>query len=273
MEQAPGELLLHDKARLASRLTKAVKNKEIQVHYQPILCSKTLAIVAAEALARWKDPKLGWISCNAFIPMAEESGLINELGHQVATQSLQQLKRWRSEGLDLTLSLNSSLRQTSMPSFGTELLKMVNEAGVDPEHVTVEVTERELIMEATGIDRFVEHGFRLAIDDFGSGYSSLSQLLDVSVHEIKIDRALTAKIQTEKGRRIMETVIRLGNILDMSLVVEGLEDEEGCRIVREMGVQKLQGYYFSQPLPADDLMEMVKNGKLTDSAAALKESV
>lgn len=260
-EQTPDRLSQYDRSSLSALLTGAVQNNEIQVHYQPILDAQTGDVVAAEALARWKDARLGWVACDAFIPVAEESGLINELGRQVTAQALLELRRWLDAGLDIGLSLNGSLRQMSMPNFGPELVASAEKTDIDPSRITIEVTERELIMEARRLARLADHGFRLAIDDFGSGYSSLAQLHELHVHELKIDRSLTAKMETERGCRIMETVVKLGHILGLTMVAEGVETLETCRKLQNMHVERLQGFLFSQPLPADEFLDKVQSKK------------
>jgi len=244
-----------DRATAASRLQNAIRDQAIEVYFQPILDARTGKVVGAEALARWKDEEAGWIPADAFIPMAEESGLINELGRQVTTKALAQLKRWNEAKLGMTVSINISLRQVKMPSFCTNMIEWAQEAEISLDQIILEVTERELVVETDAFKELYDAGFRLSIDDFGSGYSSLSQILNMPAHELKIDRHLTQQARTEKGCRVLETLVKLGQALALQVVVEGIESESDVKSVTKMGVDRLQGYHFEAPMSSDDFFE------------------
>lgn len=246
-----------DRATAAGRLQDAIRDQKIEVHYQAIVDCQSRKVVGAEALARWKDDEAGWIPCGAFIPMAEESGLINELGRQVTVKALAELKRWLRAGLDMSVSINISLRQVKMPSFCNNMMQLVKEAGVPINRVILEVTERELIVEIKGFRELNDSGFLLSIDDFGSGYSSLSQIVDMPVRELKIDRDLTRQADTERGCRVLETLVKLGHTLEFRIVAEGIESSSDADLMAEMGVDRLQGYHLTSPLAAEEFFKSV----------------
>lgn len=248
-----------DRATAANRLQNAIRDQKIEAYFQPIVDCRTRKVVGAEALARWKDDEAGWIPADAFIPMAEESGIINELGRQVTTKALGELNRWTEAGFELSISINVSLRQVTMPSFCSNMQKLTHEAGIPLNQVILEVTERELVVETEVFRELYDSGFRLSIDDFGSGYSSLSQILDMPAHELKIDRHLTQQARSERGSRVLETLVKLGQALNLEVVVEGIESESDAELVARMEVDRLQGYLFTTPLPPDEFLEMLRH--------------
>ena len=248
------------KIHLGKLLNLAIEDGKIIPFYQPIIDVKTGNVVAVEALARWHEPEFGWVPPSTFIPMAEESGLIEQLGEKIFRRAIDDLKKWR-HGLNITVNLNVSLRQIIKPGFCDELLNLIKSNNLLPEWITLEITESQAMMgslkEGNHIEAAARAGFRLSIDDFGQGYSSLSSLQELNVHELKIDMKFIRNIKTEKGRRIVQAIVELAHILDMHTVAEGIEEEEEFRILAKMGVDRVQGYYFARPMPAEEVEKYI----------------
>ncbi|MCX7872083.1 MAG: EAL domain-containing protein [Verrucomicrobiae bacterium] len=249
------------KMHLGNMLNLAVDDGKIIPHYQPIIDVKTGQTVAVEALARWFEPEVGWIPPATFIPMAEEAGLIDQLGEKMAKRAIEDLKKWRQSGLNITINLNVSLRQLFTPRFCEELLSTVAAYGLSPTWITLEITESQALVgslkHGNPIEAAARAGFRLSIDDFGQGYSSLSSLQELSVHELKIDMKFVRNIKTEKGARIVQAIVELARILSLQTVAEGVEEREEYELLARMGVDRVQGFYFGAPMPFAELTNFV----------------
>ncbi|QNM96872.1 bifunctional diguanylate cyclase/phosphodiesterase [Chitinimonas koreensis] len=239
---------------IQTRLNHAVLGNELQVFYQPIVNARTGEVSSVEALARWHDDVAGWITPQLFIPMAEKLGLISELSEQITVQALTKLKGWRERGLKQQLALNVSRNLLFSPRFVKNLIATVEEYGLRPADVMIEVTESLALTDHARQSRHLrqlhEAGFRIAIDDFGTGYSSLSQLHDMPVDVLKVDLSFTARLNQEAGRRIMQAIVQMAHSLGMEVVVEGVETLDAARFLQGLGVEKMQGFHFSEPVPA-----------------------
>ncbi|MEK8090852.1 putative bifunctional diguanylate cyclase/phosphodiesterase [Thermithiobacillus plumbiphilus] len=257
---------------LGARLAAALRQQHIEVYYQPLVDAGTGQVTGVEALARWHDAKLGWVSPATFIPMAESMGLIQHLGRLVLEQALQQYSHWLAQGLDLRLAVNVSRRQLFSQDFGKYLQELVKQHAIRPEQLILEITESvatQDINQSTGsLRELAQAGFRLSLDDFGTGYSSLSQLHDMPVDELKIDISFVHRIKHRKGRSMVRTIVEMGHAMGLTLVAEGVEDAESARILAELGVETLQGFHFCHPLPAPDCHAFLlrKNQSLIDGA-------
>lgn len=247
------------KAHLGNLLQKAIEDTKIIPHYQPIVEANSGRVIAVEALARWFEPEFGWIPPSTFIPMAEESGLIEILGEKIAIMALEDLKKWRSNSFEITLNLNVSLRQLRSGGFIDKLLEIVNTHGLRPEWITLEITESQALVgslkQGNPIELAARAGFRLSIDDFGQGYSSLSSLHEMSVDELKIDMKFVRNIKTEKGSLIVKAIVELARTLGLDTVGEGVEDAEEYNKLVNLGVNRLQGYYIARPMPFNDVVK------------------
>lgn len=239
---------------IQSRLSDAIRLGGLQVYYQPIVRAKGGDVYAIEALARWQDDKSGWISPELFIPMAEKVGLIQELSEVVTHQAFCKLREWRDAGLAQKLMLNVSRSQLFAPRFVSNLVDRLGEFKLRPSDVIIEITESVAL---TDYSRQLKHlkllgaaGFALAIDDFGTGYSSLSQLHEMPAQLLKVDVSFTQRLHTDEGRRVMQAIVQLSHGLDLDIVVEGVENLETARFLQGLGVQYLQGFHFSEPVPA-----------------------
>lgn len=259
------------RADLFLQLKSAVAERRITAFYQPIVDAVTGEVVAAEALARWQDAQAGWIPPDVFIPLAEEQGLIIELGQQVLGQALDQLRQWRRSGFALTVAVNISKRQVLDAEFGPRLIEEVKGRELRPEWVTLEIIEREsVVVHPLGRQRLKElsaAGFQLAVDDFGSGYSSFELVGAMAFDELKIHMGLIRGIGDPKGRRIVHAIVEMGKALGQRLVAEGVENEAAREILAQMGVQRIQGYLFSKPLPAEAFLGYVTESMSMERAA------
>lgn len=237
-------------------LVEALQAKALHTEYQPITDARTGAVTGFEALARWKDPQLGPVPPNHFIPVAETRGLIVELGRLVADQSIRQLAAWRQRGYAVGLSLNLAKRQILEATFCQELRELVRQHGVDPGWVTLEATERQSLMDdpvcRQCLERLVAEGFRLALDDFGAGHSTFDMVDGLPFHEIKIDRAMVTNARTERGRCVLKAIVGMCRDLKLISVAEGIEDRRLAKLTRDLGATRLQGYYFARPMRAEE---------------------
>jgi diguanylate cyclase (GGDEF)-like protein len=244
---------------LTTRLAAAVRQHLIQVHYQPVIDARTGNPVAVEALARWQDPEHGWVSPALFVPMAENLGLIHDVGYQVLERALEDFSRCNFRDC-LRLGVNISNRQLLSKTFVRGLCDLVARYEVDAGRLKLEVTE-SIALDAGGARECLRAlsaaGFMISLDDFGTGFSSLSRLHELTVDEIKIDSAFVRRVKTRQGRVIVKTIVNLAQALDLGIVAEGVEDEETAAILREVGVQLLQGHYFGAPVPSDQCMQFM----------------
>jgi diguanylate cyclase (GGDEF)-like protein len=266
------------KATLFIRLDSAVKDGAIQVFYQPIVSTQTREVVGAEALARWQDEELGWVSPDVFIPLAEEKGLIFQLGNLVVAQALDQLAEWRRQGQTMTVSVNLSRRQIMDANFPAHLLDLVRHRELRPEWLTLEITERQSVLDqALGRERLAalaDAGFRLSIDDFGSGYSTFEAVGEMAFSELKINLGLVRRSRDPRGRRVVQGIIEMGRTLGLGIVAEGVEDHVTEALLTALGAQKLQGFAFSKPLQKGAFLPFVEghHQKLAQSQAQSRKA-
>ena len=261
-EYSGDSVLFTSTQNVYQRLNAAIEEQRITAFFQPVWDVVGNRPAGVEALARWPDPALGFVSPDEFIPLAESKGLIIALSRLVMKKSFETMQLWRNQGLDLTLSLNLSKRQLVDKHFLTELYTLVDDHQLPHSNIIFEVTERQSILgHAIGrqrLEEMVAAGFRLSLDDFGSGYSSFDLVGELPFHEMKIYGGLIRKMDTPQGKRIVQAIIEMGLTLGLTLVAEGVESEEQVEILRSMGTQKIQGYHYSKPLPQDKLMDYLK---------------
>jgi diguanylate cyclase (GGDEF)-like protein/PAS domain S-box-containing protein len=260
---------------LTSRLRAAIEKREFVLHYQPIveLAPALEALrggvldlaehtVMVEALIRWEDPQYGLIAPGAFIPLAEQSGLIEPIGDWVIEEVCRQAGRWRELGIEVTIAFNLSPRQMRRPTIMRAVLDKIIEHKADPERLVVELTETVAVESPAHTQlQFREaqaSGLRSAVDDFGSGYSSLGRLLEIHPDFIKIDRCLTEAIPANAGAMaIVSGAIGMSRGLGATPILEGIETEEQWRFAVEQGCTLGQGYHFSRPQPAAELTPLL----------------
>jgi diguanylate cyclase (GGDEF)-like protein len=237
---------------IQNRLATAIKEQQIQTWFQPIVDAQTSRVVSCEALARWHDETYGWVSPATFVPMAENLGLIREVGQQVWKQAIDNLHRWREMGMDMKVSVNVSRRQLFTPSFTADLLEDLDRLAIPVSVVDLEITESVAMEDAEHTTKRLaelhEAGFGIAIDDFGTGYSSLSQLHDMPASKIKIDISFVRRAHGEQGGQLIQAIVKIASAFKLETVAEGVESAETAATLREFGVHKLQGYHFGKPM-------------------------
>ena len=253
------ELDHHTPERLAllSELGVAIRDGRMALHFQPKVALRNGAVVGFEALVRWPHPGRGLLLPAEFLPMAEGSDLIHPLTYWVVESALGQLLRWHALSPDLTMAVNLSARNLLDRNCPQRLEQIIQRIGVDPSRVEVELTETAVMTDADSalslLGRITSTGARLAIDDFGSGYSSLAYLKRFPVHGIKIDRSFISDLATgEQSRAIVRSTVELAHSLGLTVVAEGIEDGETADTLREMDCDLAQGYYFARPTPPEE---------------------
>ncbi|BBL69566.1 putative bifunctional diguanylate cyclase/phosphodiesterase [Methylogaea oryzae] len=268
----------HTRAQIKAGLKQALRRNQLSVYYQPMVDLASGRPIKAEALIRWRHPKLGFVSPAVFIPLAEEAGMIEEIGLWVLKKALQNLKEWQAAGRrDIGISINLSPHQLAGPRFADSMLKLIADAEVPAEFVTFEITEGVIISDHTDchskLKRLKQRGATIALDDFGTGYSSLSYIKKYDIDYIKIDKVFVDGIDTnEEDRVLVETMIVMASKLRIKVVVEGVETESQLNTLREVGAQVIQGYYFSKALPHEEFSAWLLDGARSsgDAAASAK---
>jgi diguanylate cyclase (GGDEF)-like protein len=235
-------------------LGNALANQELKLQYQPIICSNTRAVIGMEALLRWRHPAYAGLSPSNFVPIAENAGLIPAIGEWVLDQAMRDAGRWP----DLQVAVNLSPVQLRHTNLLTSLRKLIVRHNVEPSRFVLEITEG-VLLEATQHIKSVlaairDMGFKIALDDFGTGYSSLSYLRDFKFDKLKIDRSFISNMSRDgSSKTIVESVIMLGRKLGLDIVAEGIESESEAALMVKFGCTELQGYYFSEPIDADNM--------------------
>jgi diguanylate cyclase (GGDEF)-like protein len=245
--------------RTETDLRRAVERDEFRVVYQPILSLLTGEVAGFEALVRWQHPERGLVSPAEFIPVAEETGRIVEIGRIVLRESCRQLSEWQSRGVvppALHVSVNLSGKQFAQTHLAAEISEALAETGLDPRSLRLEITESVIMGNAeatcTTLGRLRALGIGVSIDDFGTGYSSLSYLHRFPVDILKVDRSFVSRMgEPEENGEIVRTIVTLASNLGMGVVAEGVETERQAGQLRGLGCEYAQGYLFSRPLAAD----------------------
>jgi EAL domain-containing protein (putative c-di-GMP-specific phosphodiesterase class I) len=254
-------------ARLAmeAELRRALERQEFVIQYQPIVKLESGEIIGAEALVRWRHPTRGMIPPMQFIPLAEETGLIVPLGSWVLRQACQQLADWqrrRGGGAPFVMNVNLSSRQLMRESIVDEVAAAVDESGIRASWLVLEVTETVLmadpVVAATALGHIRDLGVRVALDNFGSGYSSLSHLRRFPIDIVKIDKSFVDDVATDGVESaIARSIIDLGRAMKIETVAEGIEGDEQARVLHTLGCEFGQGYYFARPLDPSAWVDML----------------
>ena len=246
---------------IINHLDQALEDHWVTVYYQPIVRASTGRICDEEALARWIDPIRGFLSPDDFIPTLENAGLVYKLDLYMLDQVLEKIKRQKAYGLPVVPhSINLSRADFDACDMVEEIRKRVDNAGIARDRITIEITESivgsDFDFIKRQVERFQELGFAVWMDDFGSGYSSLDVLQSISFDLIKFDMAFMRKLdEGESGKIILRQLMQMTNELGISTVCEGVETKGQCRFLKEIGCTKLQGYYFCQPLPFEEILK------------------
>jgi EAL domain-containing protein (putative c-di-GMP-specific phosphodiesterase class I)/GGDEF domain-containing protein len=239
---------------------------EFLLNYQPLFTLENQQLIGFEALVRWQHPGRGLISPAAFIPVAEETGSIVELGWWVLREACLQMKEWQQRFpayQNLAINVNLSSQQFSQPDFVEKLDEILRETGLESQYLKLEITETVLMKNvdsaAARLEHLQAHGIRLCIDDFGTGYSSLSYLQRFPVSTLKIDRSFIAQMEVEsKSAGILQSIILLANCLGMDVVAEGIETAEQFWQLKALQCEYGQGYFFAKPLDTPGVVKLLQ---------------
>ncbi len=253
-------------ATLEWDLRKALERDELEVYYQPIIDLQSKQLVGTESLLRWHHPQRGLLYPEKFIPIAEQSELIVQIGEWVLITACQQLKAWQEQyGLKIYMAVNMSTRQFNYKSFTKTLVDALDKSGLDPNLLTLELTE-SLLMDGDReavrkLLKFKEMGIHLSIDDFGTGYSSLSYLSRFPIDLLKIDKSFVHEVQLDRtNQNLTKAMITMAHGLKIKVIAEGIETKNELEFLSAQGCDSVQGYYFSKALPAEEFAAMYGNG-------------
>ncbi|WP_415812895.1 EAL domain-containing protein [Mesobacillus thioparans] len=249
-----------NKFELENDLRNAINNDSLTVFYQPKYNSNTNEITGAEALARWKHPRHGMIPPGVFIPIAEEANLIVPLERMIIRQVFRQLVAWKEQKYEVPrTSINISIIHFYQEDFVKFMQKSLNEYDLVGELIEIEVTESIMIKKEDSINEQLqalrEIGIEVSIDDFGTGYSSLSYLSKLSVDRLKIDQSFVS--HSQENREIISTIVSMATNLKLKVIAEGVETESQIDLLKSLGCQEVQGYYYSPPLPSNEYETMM----------------
>jgi diguanylate cyclase (GGDEF)-like protein len=253
-----------ERLQLENDLRIAPQLGQLELHYQPQVEIRSGTIVGLEALARWHHPVHGWVPPDEFIPLAEASDLIVQIGRWILDAACKQLRLWHLEGFsDMSVAVNLSARQFRQPDLLGMIQKVVASHGLQPRHVVIELTESVVMSDAhRSIDTLEELdrlGFKVAVDDFGTGYSSMSYLKRLPVDKLKVDRSFVSDLgASTRSDSIVKAIISLAHGLGMTVVAEGVETKAQRCLLAEFGCDQFQGYLFSRPRNAADIVELLK---------------
>lgn len=257
------------KSKIQKNLKKAIKNDLMEVYYQPKINLKDEKLIGIEALLRWKDKELGTISPGEFIPIAEETGIIIDLGRYVLRKVCMQIKAWESSRVNfINVAVNVSVKQFRDTSFPKYIANTLKEFGLSQSVLELEITESAIIENIKYankmLNEFIKNGIKIAIDDFGTGYSSYDHLSTLNLNTLKIDKSFIDFINCDnKKSLIIKNIINLAHILELKVVAEGVEQEQQMKTLKEYDCDIIQGYYYSKPLCVHDFEEYIikKEGK------------
>lgn len=248
--------------RLAADARRGLLEGEFHLVYQPRFRASDLCPVSAEALIRWNHPDFGPVSPREFIPVFERTALMGEVSEWVIDQALTQLKRWREDGLTLSLSINLSARDVARPGIAEELVAKILDKGLECKDIEIEITEGEWLhaqsLPGEQLKLMANAGIKLSIDDFGSGYSNFSYLTELPVSSLKLDKSLIDNVASDERSCLkVQAIVKLAKRLGYTTVAEGAESEDQIIKLRSLDCDELQGYALSRPLGSTQLAELL----------------
>jgi len=273
------EMGVHVQTRVALEhaLHRAVEQQEFELHYQPKVDLQSGQITGVEALIRWRDPELGMVPPDRFIPLAEETGLILPIGEWVLRTACRQAQAWHAAGhAQMSMAVNLSARQFRQQDVAALVRQILSETGLAPHYLELELTESLFMKDGEAVIKMLREikaiGVTLALDDFGTGYSSLSYLRRFPIDVVKIDRSFINDVtESAEDASLTKAIIAMGRSLNMKTVAEGVETEAQLKFLINHQCDAIQGYYFSRPLPADALTELLREGKHIPRASLLSD--
>ena len=253
------------KLKIEGKLRHALENNALELHYQPQVNLVTGQISGVEALLRWEDPELGKVPPDVFIPIAEEYGLIVDISEWVINEACRQAQDWtRVFSLPITMSINVSAVHFNNQNLEAVIASALKATGLNPRHLELELTETSILHDLNQaietLESFKDMGLQLALDDFGTGYSSLSYLMKLPFDRLKIDQSFIRNLKTEtKGMAIVSAIISMSHSLGMSVIAEGVEQEEHMQALLQMHCDHIQGYHISRPLTAHKFEDFIRH--------------
>jgi diguanylate cyclase (GGDEF)-like protein/PAS domain S-box-containing protein len=255
----------HARLQFVTRLRKAVEAQRWTLYYQPVVDLSTGQMVGVEALIRWIEPDGTMVPPLDFIPLAEELGLIEQIGDWVVRELAYQVTAWKELGIDLEVGFNLSARQFWQPDLAERIVREIRVSGVDPRRVVVEVTESSAMLDPDRamqiLTDLTDQGFAIAIDDFGTGYSSLSRLREMPVRVLKIDRSFVSGVDTDpQSASIVSAFLALAKGLGMATLAEGIETAGELAFLRDRGCELGQGFFFAKPVPPEEIIAYAFGG-------------
>lgn len=248
---------------LEVEINKALQNQEFQLYYQPQISSVDQRLIACEALIRWKNPLLGWVSPADFIPFAEKTNLIVPIGDWVLSRAIQQHLDWQAQGHSIPISINVSPKQLLNNAFVDRLLYIAQEfPQLDLKNLELEITETSMVEHPDEtyalLKRLQGLGIRITIDDFGTGYSSFAALKRGAFHKVKIDRSFISQLHHNTEDAVIVTaMVRMSETLGLKVIAEGVENQQQLSKLQQMGCNDIQGFFFGRPMPAEQLIEAI----------------
>ena len=264
---------MHEQAlkrlQLEADLNQAISNQEFELYYQPIICLQTGSITGFEALVRWQSPTRGFVSPGAFIPIAEETGLIVPMGEWILTAACRQMQAWREQFPlmeSVVMSVNLSSRQFAQPNLIAQIQETLLITGLDAANLKLEITESMVMDDVENtiilLNQLKELDIKISMDDFGTGFSSFSYLHRFPIDTLKVDRSFVSNMSLgNKNREIVNTIIILAHRLDLDVIAEGIETEAELEILQEFNSEYGQGYFFAKPLAHKDATELLLQNK------------
>ncbi len=262
---ATSSVAARERFSMEQDLRHAISREQLRVYFQPVVDLSAGRVIGAEALVRWLHPEHGSVPAGDFIPVLEQSGLIDEVGLWVLNTACREARAWREQGLEgLTVAVNLSARQFRDPVLSMMILRTLERHRLLAQNLELELTETAMMQDAARTRQLLLHlkalGVGVAIDDFGTGYASLSCLKSLPFTKLKIDREFVAKVhERPDSRAICSTLIALGRGLDMKVLAEGVEEAEEVETLLQMGCSLFQGYYFARPMPAATFLETIRD--------------
>jgi len=246
--------------RIVNDLRSAIQRKQLCLHFQPQILLATGEVRGAEALIRWEHPEFGPLSPDNFVPAAEQAGTIVHLTRFVLTNALAECGKWEAQGHRLQVSVNISARDLQDEYLAYFVLELLKENGIAPRRLTLEVTEsavmKEIHRSISTLHSLRDMGVRISMDDFGTGHSSLAQLKNFPLHELKIDKSfVTSMLPDDQNDSIVRTTIELAHNMGLEVVAEGVEDSQTLRRLGTLGCEQAQGYFISRPIPSGDVVD------------------
>jgi EAL domain-containing protein (putative c-di-GMP-specific phosphodiesterase class I) len=248
---------------IKNELNKVIENDELFLCYQPLINAKTNRMEGMEALVRWRHPQKGIISPMDFIPIAEETKHIIAIGEWVLRKACVQMRKWLDLGYKkYGISVNISAIQLRQADFSEVVTSILNEAGLHPEYLILEITETVCMessnMVTRNLMRLKQKGVMISIDDFGTGYNTLNYLQTIEISHLKIDKTFVNNYESNVNQAIIEMIIGLGHRINAKIIAEGVETKEQYDYLKKMECDTIQGYFFSEPLLAEEMMEFLK---------------